>query len=281
MRKIFLICVSVILLFTYLAISYGEIRVIAQFKDLEPFHHRLPVYYKGFRLGHTSRLYPTDDFKETNVYLRLRLKGIKLPDNTVAIVKNSNDKDYIELVYPLSPSVTYLKQGSIIHGEKSASFENFISEQAQNGGLEEMKFNLNKTITSAGGTFDALTEMINVMTDILKDVRPTINEAVNNVNYASKNLADTSKSLKTTVEKGYIDTTLENLELSSKNLVLTTDNFSGFTGNLKQESIVLTNCLLKNLNVVVNNINEIVVGLGNTLKKRFGGLRLIFGKGVG
>lgn len=281
MRKVFLICVSVILLFTYLAISYGEIRVIAQFKDLEPFHHRLPVYYKGFRLGQTSRLYPTDDFKETNVYLRLRLKGIKLPDNTVAIVKNSNDKDYIELVYPLSPSVTYLKHGSIIHGEKSASFENFISEQAQNGGLEEIKLNVNKTISSAGTTFDALTEMINVLTDILNDVRPTIKETVNNVNYASKNLADTSKSLKRTVEKGYIDKTLENIELTSKNLVLTTDNFSGFAGNLRQESIVLTNCLLKNLNIVVNNVNEIVIGLGNTLKKRFGGLRLMFGKSIG
>ena len=38
--------------------------------------------------------------------------------------------------------------------------------------------------------------------------------------------------------------------------------------------------LLKNLNIVVCNMNEIIIGVGNTLKKRFGGLRLFFGKTI-
>ena len=280
MRRISLICLAVILILAYLAFTYGEIRVVAQFKDLEPFQHALPVYYKGFKLGHTSRVYPTDDFKETNVHLRLRLKGVKLPDNISAMVRRSNDKDYIELVYPKEPSGKMLKRNSIIEGMKGQNFENYLREQAQNGGLEEIKSNLNKTLTSASGSFDALADMFNMLTLILEDVRPSIKTSAKNLELTTQNLADTSNSLKITVQKGYIDNALGNIEMTSKNLVLTTDNFSGFSGSLKQESSIMLNCLLKNLNVVVNNINEIVVGLGNTLKKRFGGLRLIFGKSV-
>ena len=80
------------------------------------------------------------------------------------------------------------------------------------------------------------------------------------------------------MEKGYLDKSLYNLQESSNNLVLTTKNTSGFTANLDKKSSLLVNCLLQNLNTVVCNINEIIIGLGNTLKKRFGGLRLMFGK---
>ena len=59
---------------------------------------------------------------------------------------------------------------------------------------------------------------------------------------------------------------------------MTTKNFGGFTETLNRQSAVLANCLLQNLNIVVKNINQIVVGVGETLKKRFGGLRLFFGK---
>ena len=69
-----------------------------------------------------------------------------------------------------------------------------------------------------------------------------------------------------------------NIQKTSNNLVLTTKNTSGFTENLNSESKILLNCLIKNLNTVVNNINQIIIGIGNTLSKRFGGLRLFFGK---
>ena len=71
-----------------------------------------------------------------------------------------------------------------------------------------------------------------------------------------------------------------NFEQTSGNLVLTTENANGFTSGLNKQSSVLVNCLLKNLNIVVNNINKIVVGIGNTLSKKFGGLRLVFGKTI-
>ena len=77
-----------------------------------------------------------------------------------------------------------------------------------------------------------------------------------------------------------LDKSLYNLQQTSANLVLTTKNTTGFTEGLNKQSNVLINCLLKNLNCVVCNINKIVVGLGETLSKKFGGLRLFFGKPV-
>ena len=139
---------------------------------------------------------------------------------------------------------------------------------------------MNNTIISAGNTFEALTEMINVITDILKDAQPVIQDSVNNINLTSKNLADSSLEVKKSLEKGYLDKSLYNLEQTSNNLVLTTKNTNGFTDGLNKQSSVLINCLLKNLNTVVNNINQIVVGIGNTLSKKFGCLRLFFGKTI-
>ena len=253
--------------------------IIVEFDSLEPLKKWTPVYFKGFRLGRVSKVYPNEDFTATRVELHIRHKALKLPINSLArIMVKDEDKEYLELIYPNSPYLEYLKNGSVIKGEVSTDFNSFIRSQIANGGLDEIKNNVNKTVQSAGETFMALTEMINVLTDILKDVQPEIDDSVNNIHLASKNIADVSGSLKKSVDKGYLDRTLYNFEKTSGNLVITTDNFSGFTTNLNKRSVVLTNCLLENLNVVVKNINQIVIGVGETLKKRFAGLRLIFGK---
>lgn len=253
--------------------------IIVEFDSLEPFKKWIPVYFKGFRLGRVSKVYPTEDFTATRVELHIHHKALRLPVNTTAtFMVKDDDKEYLELIYPKSPYLEYLKNGAVIKGSMGVNLDNFLRNQAANGGLDEIKNNVNSTVRSAGETFDALTEMINVMTGILEDVRPMIDDTVKNVNLASKDLKDVSKSLRKTVDKGYVDKTLYNFQQTSGNLVITTDNFSGFSGNLNKQSVVLTNCLLKNLNIVVKNINQIIVGIGETMKKRFAGLRLIFGK---
>ena len=146
--------------------------------------------------------------------------------------------------------------------------------------MDEIKNNVNNTVKSAGDTFDALTDMLGVLTGILEDVRPTINSSVKNLEISTENIAKVSDSLKNSVDKGYIDNSLLNFQETSKNLVITTKNFGGFSESLNNQSSILTNCLLKKLNVLVSNVNQIVVGIGETLKKRFGGFRLIFGRTI-
>ncbi len=264
----------------FLHYIWGQIRITVDFQELEPFRHSLPVYYKGFKLGHTVKVYPSPDFHTTRVDLKLRLKELELPANTTAMIRRKDKKDYIELVYPNAPYLARLRNHSLIEGTKGLNFESFIQDQAKNGGLDEIKDNVNGTIQSAGKTFDALTEMINVLTGILEDVRPTINDTVMNVNTASRYLADASYNVQSTLQEGYINSTLENLERTSKNLVMTTQNITGVTNNVNNNSINLINCVIRNINTVVSNVNEIVIGLGETLKKRFAGIRLIFGRAI-
>jgi len=279
-KKYIFIGILFVILFHYLLYLLGTMKVTARFEELEPFKHNIPVYYKGFKLGSTTNIRPGKDYQSTLIDMRIKKKGIKLPANIEIVIKRKDKKDYIELIYPNRPYIEYLKNNSIMDGHIGVNFENFLQDQAQNGGLDEIKNNVNSTVISAGETFNALTEMLNVMTAILNDIRPSINETVKNVNIASNNLASLSNNLKTTINKGYIDSTLYNFQEISNNLVLTSENFGGFTDSLNKKSNILLNCLLKNANIVICNINEIITGLGNTLKKRFGGIRLFFGKTI-
>ena len=278
MNKKYIYAILIIILFFYVFYLLGTTKITVQFKELEPFRHHLPVYYNGFKLGHTTKVYPDKDYQSTMVDLRIVPKHLVLPANTTAILKRKDKKDYIELEYPKTPYVENLRHKDVIKGELGVNFERFLQNQSESGGLDEVKENLNTTIISLGQTFDAITDMVNEANSILKDARPLIQDSIENVNKTSKNLADSSFEIKESLQKGYIDRALYNFEQTSNNLVLTTKNTSGFTDGLNKQSSVLLNCLLKNLNIVVNNINKIVVGIGNTLSKKMGGLRLIFGK---
>ena len=273
----FYIFFAVIVLF-YLFYIIGTTKITIHFEDLEPLKHNLPVYYNGFKLGRTTNIYPSKDYKSTMVDIRIVLKKLVLPANTSATLRRKDKKDYIELEYPSAPYIEKLKHNDIIEGHLGVNFEHYLQDQAESGGLDEIKENVNSTIKSAGQTFDALTMMIQVTTDILKDAQPVIQDSINNVNITSKNLADSSFEIKSSLEKGYLDKSLYNLQLTSENFALTSKNTSGFTEGLNNEGKILINCLFKNLNIVVDNINKIIVGIGNTLSKKMGGLRLFFGK---
>lgn len=258
----------------------GQIRITVDFKELEPFKGSLPVFYKGFKLGHTSKVYPGPDYQSTRVDLKIRLKNLELPENTYAMIRRKDKKDYIELFYPDSPYLASLRSNSLIEGQKGVNFETYLQEQAKNGGLDEIKENLNGTIVAAGKTFNSLTEMIGTLTSILNDIKPSLNEAADNLTVATKNLSDMSYEVKDSIRGDSISTTLYNLERTSKNLTLTTQNITGITGKVNNTSINLINCVIRNINVIVSNINDIVIGIGNTLQKRGGGLRLIFGRTI-
>ncbi len=279
MKKEFFIYILVIAaLIIYIIYLMGQIRITVDFKELEPFKGSLPVFYKGFKLGHTSKVYPGPDYQSTRVDLKIRLKNLKLPENTYAIIRRKDKKDYIELVYPNSPYLANLRSNSLIEGQKGINFETYLQDQAKNGGLDEIKENLNGTIVAAGKTFDSLTEMIDTLNSILIDVKPSLNEAADNLTVATRNFSDMSYEVKDSIKGNSISSTLYNLERTSENLVLTTQNITGITDKVNNTSVNLVNCVIRNINIITNNINDIIIGIGNTLQKRGGGLRLFFGK---
>ena len=281
MNKVFIVLIAFIitgLVIWYSVYRLSNIRITAVFDELEPFPHNINVYYKGFRLGRTTKVYPSKDFTQTHVEMVLHMDDFSLPDNTAAKVKTKNKKDYIELIYPDMPSVTYLKNRSFIKGEKGINFASFIQDQADSGGLDEITGNLSETVESAGETLEALTDLFHTANDILTDLRPALKESGDNLALTTRNLANVSGELSRSTGKKRLNNTFENIELITRNLELTTSNTALLTKRADSETVSLLNCLIKNVNTVILNINDIIKGFKLTLSKRFAGMRIMFGK---
>ena len=288
MNKVLIIFFSVLI--SIAGIWYGVYRltnlhVTAVFDELEPFPHNINVYYKGFRLGRSTKVYPSKDFTQTYVDMNLHMDDFSLPDNITAKVKTKNKRDYIELIYPDMPSVTYLKNHDKIKGEKGINFASFIQDQADSGGLDNLTGNLSETVDAAGETMNALTDLFHTANDILVDLRPSLKESgenlaitTRNLTVASDNIANVSIGLNRSAKPKILDNTFSNIELITKNLELTTSNTALLTKRADSETVALLNCLIKNANNVILNINDIIKGFKATLSKRFAGMRLIFGK---
>ena len=271
--------------FFFIYHSLFNLHITAVFEELEPFPRNLNVYYKGFKLGKTVRVYPSKDFTDTRVNMILNAKDLTLPDNITAKVKRKDKKDYIELEYPSAPSVTYLRNNSIIQGKKGLDIASYIDKQAEVGGLDEIKDNLNDTVQSAGDTLDALTELIGTANDILKDLRPSLDETGKNLVVSSKNLADITDTLSNSTKPHKLNNTFANIEQTTKNIERTTKHFENASVNIANiakhadtQTITLIDCIMQNTNTVILNINDIVKGFKSTLAKNFAGLKIMFGK---
>ena len=281
--------------FIFVVHSFYNIHITAVFEELEPFPRNLNVYYKGFKLGRSVRVRPSKDFTNTRVDMILNAKGISLPDNITAKVKRKDKKDYIELEYPDAPSITDIKNHSVIQGKKSFDISGYIDEQAEGGGLDEIKDILNDTVESAGDTLDALTELIGTANDILKDLRPSLKITGENLAVMSQNLSDVTGELSRSAKPNRLYNTFANIEQTTKNIERATKNLenaslnvSNITKHADSQTISLvdcviqnTNAVIENVNVVVSNVNDIVKGFKATLSKRFAGMKIMFGKPIG
>ena len=98
MNKILIVIAAMLLAGpTALFISYrlNNLHITAVFDELEPFPHNINVYYKGFKLGRSIKVYPSKDFTQTHVEMVLHMDDVSLPDNITAKVKVKNKKDYL------------------------------------------------------------------------------------------------------------------------------------------------------------------------------------------
>ncbi len=269
--KIVLLILLTILLAIKL-IDLAQMRITAEFDELEPFSN-IDVYYKGFKIGRAINVTPSKDFLTTRVTIVLRSWNYRLPNNIKARVqkaRNDSDKDYMEIIYPSSPSITQIKYGDKIEGEISHDLGDIISRVAEGGGFDELKGNANNLLSSANNAAKNLSELLDVVTEILQDAHPEITQAAKNLNSTTANLNNMSKKLDNSIDEKYITSSLLNVQNSTKNF----DNTSLLLNERTVPAINATICSLKSL---IDNLNTIVRGLGNTLSKRMGGARLIFG----
>ena len=277
------------------------INVTAVFNECELYSKHLDVFYKGFKIGNVTKIDLSDNGKAILMTLHLNMKELKLPDNVTAKLKVKNKNDYVELEYPNLPSENILINCSIIKGTNSFNINTYLDKQADSGGLDEIKNNLNNTISAAGDTMNALTSLITTCDDILKDIRPAIKESSLNIANTTKNLESASEQLNKATHSKKISNSAFNLEQSTKNIELATRNFNSSSQNIfditndakikllgNVESILNNtneatgnlNCAMLQVRNILSNAEEIVNGIKKTLSKNMSGMRILLGKAL-
>ena len=94
-KRYFILAIFIIITLFYLFYIIGTTKIRIIFEDLEPLKHNIPVYYNGFKLGRTTNIYPSKDYKSTMIDIRITLKNLELPANISAILRRKEGKSQI------------------------------------------------------------------------------------------------------------------------------------------------------------------------------------------
>lgn len=264
----------------------------AEFNKMDPIPSKMGVYYKGYKLGSTSRLRISKDFKKTYLYITLNQRGLHLPKNIrVKIKKYDNETKYVDIIYPKRPMIRYIRTGDTIKGDTGFIFSGISDiNQAHIDDLSEKGGDL---LSSAKKTTDSLTEMFDLVTDILGENRENILNSTTSLKNGMKNLEQTTQNMKTMSNKINDGITKQNIQNSTKNIEQMTSNFANssknfisITGNFNKTSsdfsvlVPKLSTLIDVVQMSICNVNDITLGLKKTLQQKWGGARIIFGKPI-
>ena len=270
---IFIIIIFILIITVYF--SHRHFTVV--FTDIRPFDKNISVYYKGILVGKTSSQSHSKDFLRTNVKITLYNKKIKLPLNTVAVlkkkIKNDYETDYIDLIYPNIASERFITENSHIHGISMVDIKEYLKNQNPED-LEKIKSNLLTSFENLSSSLEAIGGMFILIQDILQENRENLKSSSYNLQETSKNINKMSKKLDNIIIEEQWNNTFKNIENS-------TGGLHDFTSEINNTITNLNNSIpetLQNTNEITNNLSIITCGIRNTLSKKFGGLRLFFGK---
>jgi len=262
--------------------------ITAEFQELRPIKGRIDVFYKGYKIGKVLYIKPSDNYQTT--FMRIALfdnKNLKLPNNVILKLQREKDKwrkiDYIDIIYPESPSAEYLKNGDVVLGKSTVDIETFLSSQ-ESDSLDNMKENLEKTVEELQDTIGALKDLFTTLNEMAEENRKNLKETTGNLENTTKNIEALTIKLNRSIKEDNLNKTMTNLEQTTENVKNSTTDLQETVRKINK----FTDGNLPNIETGVNdtsymirNLNQITCGVKNTLKKRFGGLRLIFGKVIG
>ena len=247
--------------------------VTAKFKELRPIHEKLPVYYKGLVVGKAREQRHSEDYNHTLIHLVLYPKNLLLPDNTTVMLKkekhHDKERDFLELVYPKEPSTTMIADGAVLEGKATVDVDTFIANQNPDD-LEAIKQNLAQSSENLNFALEGLAMVFESVNEILKENQKNLYTTTGNLSKATRNLDNVTQKIDKSVQQKRLDNTISNLETLSANLNGTTTSVNGVIPHVDA-----TMCQVQGL---ATNANAISCGVRKTLRKRFGGLRLLFGK---
>lgn len=213
--------------------------------------------------------------------LKLSLGRRKLPDNITAKIKKFKDEsEYIDLIYPEIPSTSLLKRGSVIEGKTAEDIASFIDKQADSDALKKASENIGKISDNTAKLTDQLNQILTKINNGFEQQQ--VSNIVSNIEKTSENIKYTTESIKNITVN--IDKATKNLDESlDKNLGQIFENIKNITENVDKATKNLDKTFIK-IDSTISGVNEVIYnsaviskGFKNTLEKRFGGARIIFG----
>ncbi len=275
MKKLYIIILILVCIVT-LYFFYNKVaflNVIVSFDELEPFDKKLPVYYKGYKIGKSGKIFPDKDYIKTYVKLKITPANIKLPSNVTARIEKSDTKNFINIIYPNDVSLKKLSEGDVITGTISKDLNDILSSQLASGGVDNLISDARTLLGTANTTVSTLNEIFLQINEIVADSKKDIKFATNNLAKTTKNIEEMSSNLNASLDK-------EAMENSIKNIEDTTKSISEITEQIDKTTMPMMNSVICQTYSTMENVNEITGGVKTTLKKHWGLGRLLFGRPI-
>jgi ABC-type transporter Mla subunit MlaD len=246
--------------------------ITARFQELGPLSKSMPVYYKGYNIGKTIDISPSEDYKYTLVKIALFPKKIALPINIIAKVKKLGiEQHYIELIYPEKPFAKFLTNDSIIEGKTTADLASFMEAQADSGKLFSIMADVSKTLGSFDKTGKESEKFFKELTNVLKENRQYIHDSAKNTSESLENINKTTKSLNDIIGDKKIKKDLREIISYSSQATKNVDKISGNINELTADkklkaTIENMNTSSENLKKAATNIENITRNIDNSTK---------------
>ncbi len=263
---------------------FNHTYIKAEFKKTDPMPPRMGVYYQGYRLGTTRKVRISKDFKTTYLYITLNQRGLHLPKNITVEVKNyDEDTKYVDIIYPPAPMIRYIETGDVIKG-KSESSESYGISNTNQAHIDSLAAKGESLLSSAAKTTDALTDLFVLMNEILSENRENLFVSSTSLKNSMQNFETTTDNLKDLSGKLNGEITNEIIKNNAQNISDITKNFADSSKNFNKTSsdfsvlIPKLSELTEIAKATLCNLNAVTLGLGDTLRKRFGGMRVLFGQ---
>ena len=277
----------IVFLLLFIGVAYYNYKtntyVTAEFKNLRPFHDRAPIYYNGFKIGKVVKVRPNDDYTSTILTLELHPNKLRLPINIVANLKKEKDRknhkyDYIDIIYPDAPSVFFIKDGDKIAGKTTVELDTYLSNQDPES-LDAIKADMADSVKNLNITIQALGDLFSTLNSMAEEVKPNVVSSSQNINKASAEVVKISGNINTVT--GNVNDAFDGKSMDSTavNIQATTKNVKVLSSELNR-TLPQIQCSINEVNRILCNIDEMTEGLNCTMKKPFGGFRLIFGSPV-
>ncbi len=281
MRKTVLIYLVIVLIILCCLAFYSIFNsqvINIQFDELRPIKHNVGVFYKGIKIGRIVSIKHSDNLSHTIVKVAIRPKDIALPSNIKAELRVEKSKkheyDFIELILPSKP-IGKLCKDCIIKGESLVDFNSYFSNQSKES-LDSIKNNLYESTEELNTALKSLTKLIN-------NIDITIVQNQKNITDTTSNIKDMTKKINKALSSEALDNSINDIQETLDNIKKATDELSSSANNVSTTTNKIGNSLpntIEQTENIIRNVDEITCGIATTLKKPFGGLRIIFGKTI-